>query len=107
MRHKNAGVPGPLDTDLSMDAATREEVADFLRKWLPPSARETYARLIRNDPAGWSRHPHFRGGVIVRCALRGNGFTERLLGVSSLDEVWPELLERAVSNGGAPAHQNH
>jgi hypothetical protein len=79
-----------------MDPATRDEVADFLRRWLPPAALDTYARLMASDPANWSRHPHFRGGLVVRCALRGNGYTERLLGVASLDEVWPDLLERAV-----------
>lgn len=84
-------------TPAPMDPATRDEVAVYLRRWLPPAAREAYARLMARDPDGWSRHPHFRGGVIVRCALRGNGYTERLLGVDSLDEVWPELLERAVN----------
>ncbi|HEX6750668.1 MAG TPA: hypothetical protein VF092_25500 [Longimicrobium sp.] len=79
-----------------MDPTTRDEVSAFLRQWLPPAARDAYARLMYADPAGWSRHPHFRGGLIVRCALRGNGYTERLLGVRSLDEVWPDLLERAV-----------
>jgi predicted GNAT family N-acyltransferase len=79
-----------------MSPEIRDEVTAHLRRWLPPAARAAYARLIDADPAGWSRHPHFRGGLIVRCALRGNGYTERLLGVSSLDEVWPDLLRRAV-----------
>jgi len=86
-----------------MNPATRDEMAVYLRHWLPPAAREAYARLMAQDPDGWSRHPHFRGGLIVRCALRGNGYTERLLGVTSLDEVWPELLERAVNGDGARA----
>lgn len=90
-----------------MDPRTRDEVSAFLRRWLPPAARDAYARLIFSDPAGWTRHPHFRGGLIVRCALRGNGYTERLLDVRSLDEVWPELLEHAVRpeslNGGSAA----
>jgi hypothetical protein len=92
-----------------MDPTTRDEAAVFLRRWLPPAARDVYARLMEADPTGWSRHPHFRGGVIVRCALRGNGYTEHLLGIPSLDEVWPDLLERAVrpehsrnGTGGAP-----
>lgn len=92
-----------------MNSTTRDEVSAFLRRWLPPAARDAYARLMRADPTGWSRHPHFRGGLIVRCALRGNGYTEHLLGIRSLDEVWPDLLERAVrpehsgnGAGGAP-----
>jgi hypothetical protein len=36
--------------------------------------------------------------VIVK-ALRGNGFTERVVGVASLDAVWPELLREAVAEG--------
>lgn len=93
----------------AMNSTTRDEVSAFLRRWLPPAARDAYARLMRADPTGWSRHPHFRGGLIVRCALRGNGYTEHLLGIRSLDEVWPDLLERAVrpehtgnGAGGAP-----
>jgi hypothetical protein len=79
-----------------MDIRTRDEVSAYLRRWLPPAARDAYARLICSDPSGWMRDPHFHGGLIVRCALRGNGYTERLLGVASLDDVWPDLLERAV-----------
>lgn len=96
--------------------ALRDEAVAFLRDWLPEQARRTYREMIRHDPGGWHRDPHFAGGIIAEHALRGNGITEVALGVPSLDAVWPELLRRAVlddqsapatadarRNGGPPA----
>lgn len=83
--------------------AVRDEVVAFLRGWLPEEARRAYRRMMEEDPVNWSRDPHFANGVIVEHALRGNGIDERALGVPSLDEVWPELLRRAVyPEGGEP-----
>jgi hypothetical protein len=79
-----------------MDPGTREEVVAFLRGWLPETARQAYRQMIETDPEGWHRHPHFAEGVIVRHALRGNGFTEEVLRVPSLELLWPDLLARAV-----------
>lgn len=82
-----------------MDPRVRDEVVEFLRDWLPEPARRAYRTMIARDPRDWKRHPHFRRGVIVRHALRGNGITEELLGVRSLEPYWAELLERAVRDG--------
>lgn len=71
-------------------------VVAFLRDWLPREALASYQRLMEEDPDNWHRHPHFAGGIIAEFALRGNGITEKVLGVKDLDEVWPALLERAV-----------
>jgi len=79
-----------------LDPAVRDAVVRFLRDWLPASARETYREMIRRDPEGWSRDPHFAEGVIVKHALRGNGITEKVLGIPDLNAVWPDLLRRAV-----------
>ncbi|HEV2148753.1 MAG TPA: hypothetical protein VGR37_15215 [Longimicrobiaceae bacterium] len=85
-----------------MDPRIREEVVSFLRAWLPEDAREGYRRMVERDPEGWHRHPHFAEGVIVRHALRGNGFTEELLGVASLEPYWADLLAQAVRGDDAP-----
>lgn len=74
----------------------RDAVVAFLREWLPEEAKRTYREMIERDPENWSRHPHFRSGIIVRHALRGNGIDERALGVPDLDAVWPDLLLRAL-----------
>jgi hypothetical protein len=71
-------------------------VVAFLRDWLPEPAKEVYRRMIAEDPQHWHRHPHFAGGIIAEHALRGNGITEKVLGVADLDEVWPALLELAL-----------
>lgn len=84
--------------------ATREFLTDsqrarliaFLRDWLPEEAKRTYRELIRAAPHSWWQDPHFDGGIILEYALRGNGFDERSLGVTSLEPLWPELLARAV-----------
>lgn len=74
----------------------QQSLIDFLRDRLPAAAVSVYREMIAADPEGWWRDPHFRGGVIVNGALRGNGITEQTIGVQSLEEIWPELLRRAV-----------
>lgn len=71
-------------------------VVAFLRDWLPAQAKRTYRSMIAADPDHWHRHAHFAGGIIPEHALRGNGITEKVLGVRSLDAVWPELLVLAL-----------
>lgn len=71
-------------------------VVAFLRDWLPAEAKRTYRAMIADDPDHWHRHPHFAGGIIAEHALRGNGITEKVLGLENLDEVWPALLELAL-----------
>lgn len=79
-----------------IDPALRSEVVAFLRDWLPPAARDAYREMIRADPEHWMEDAHFAGGIVVRDALRGNGITERLLGVADLDTHWPALLAEAL-----------
>ena len=79
-----------------MDPKVCEEVVEFLRDWLPEPAKQAYRGLMERDPQNWPRDPHFARGVIVRHALRGNGYTEELLGVPSLEPYWADLLARAV-----------
>ena len=74
----------------------RAELIAFLRDWLPEDAKRAYRDLIRSSPNAWWYDPHFEGGIILEYALRGNGFTEKSLGVKSLVPLWPELLIRAV-----------
>jgi hypothetical protein len=84
-----------------MDPNVEDEVVEFLRDWLPETAKRTYRRMMAGDPLNWKRDPHFRRGVIVHHALRGNGYTEKLLGVPSLEPYWADLLARAVREDGA------
>ena len=88
----------------ALDAVPADLVAavvDYLRDWLPAQAKDTYRRMIAEDPDHWHRHPHFAGGVIAEHALRGNGITEKVLGVKDLEEVWPALLELALAEDTA------
>jgi hypothetical protein len=79
-----------------LDPALRAAVVAFLRRELPQEARRAYREMILRDPAAWMHHPHFQGSVIVRHFLRGNGLTERALGVMDLEPLWPDLLRDAV-----------
>lgn len=74
------------------------QIVRFLRDWLPPQAREAYREMILLDSEYWYEDPHFAGGVIPKHILRGNGITEEVLGVEDLDEVWPALLEKVVTD---------
>ncbi len=83
-----------------LEARARGELVAFLRRWLPGDARAAYRAMIEADPLHWPEHPHFAGGIIVNI-LRGNGFTEKVVGVESLDAVWAELLREAVEERSA------
>jgi hypothetical protein len=81
-----------------MDPTVRDAVVAFLRDWLPADARRKYRSMIADNPDNWAADPHFANGVIVKHALRGNGIDEKVLGVRSLEAVWPDLLRRAVQD---------
>jgi hypothetical protein len=81
-----------------IDPRLRDAVVAFLRDWLPAEARRKYRTMIQENPQGWAADPHFSNGIIVEHALRGNGIDEKVLGVSSLDSIWPDLLKRAVQD---------
>lgn len=83
-----------------MNESKIDELAAFLRRWLPDGVRAEYRRIMAADPAGWPLHPHFAGGLVVRHALRGNGVDEHALGVPSLEPLWKEALARAVADAG-------
>jgi hypothetical protein len=85
-----------IDSVANIPPGVLRSVISFLRDWLPPEARVVYRQMIAEDPHHWHRHPHFAGGVIAEHALRGNGITEKVLGVRDIEEVWPALLELAL-----------
>lgn len=78
-------------------SAVWDETVAFLRKWLPEDAKCLYREMVRENPSGWWHDPHFANGLIPDNALRGNGLTEKTLGVKSLDLIWPLLLLAALS----------
>jgi len=82
--------------DQTLSDRAWHEAVRFLADWLPPEVKQVYRELVRSDPEGWSRHPHFADGIIVRHALRGNGITEHALGVADLNTVWPAILRSAL-----------
>jgi hypothetical protein len=88
----------------TVDPQALQEVVTFLREWLPASAIKTYRDMIDHDPEFWHRHPHFANGVVVKHFLRGNGITERVLGVEDLEEAWPEILLRVVTDPDPGPH---
>ena len=79
-----------------LSPAMQTSLVEFVRDWLPEPVAAVYREMILADPEGWSRDPHFAGGVILDGALRGNGITEKTVGVTSLELIWPEVLRRAV-----------
>jgi hypothetical protein len=81
-----------------MDPQLRDAAVQFIRQWLPDRAQAVYRALIAADPESWRAHPHFAGGIIVDHVLRGNGLTEAALGVADLNELWPDLLELALTD---------
>ncbi len=88
-----------VDPDSPIDPRIRRQVVAFLRDFLPPDAIATYRRMIRADPESWHRSPHFASGFALEHLFRGNGITEKALGVKSLEPHWPDLLREAVMQG--------
>lgn len=80
----------------AVDQRAEDEIVLFLREWLPEPVKEEYRKLMRANPNGWHRHPHFANGIVVVHLLRGNGISESALGVRSFDTIWPKLLRLAV-----------
>ena len=99
---------------LRKNRATREFLTDgqrdrliaFLRDWLPEEAKEVYREMIRAAPHSWWHDPHFKGGIILEYALRGNGFNEQALGVKNLEPLWPDLLVQTVAQDIAKRKHN-
>ncbi len=79
-----------------LDPTARVEVVAFLRDWLPPTAIATYREMILLNPESWHRSPHFASGFVIDHFFRGNGITERALGVDTLEPYWAEILRDAV-----------
>lgn len=79
------------------DSPPYSEVVAFLSAWLPPEVKRKYRELIALHPDDWTSDPHFTSGSVIHQIFRGNGITEKSLQVDNLDEIWPELLARAVA----------
>jgi hypothetical protein len=80
----------------SIHPAARREIVAFLREWLPPAAIATYREMILADPESWHRSPHFASGFVIEHFFRGNGITEKALGVDTLEPHWADILREAV-----------
>jgi hypothetical protein len=98
--------PEPRAAD-GLSPPLRSAAIEFIRRWLPEPARRTYRAMMRRDPTGWMRDPHFASGFFTRVVLRGNGLDERALGMPDLEPIWPELLAEAVldDEGLGPEHR--
>lgn len=85
------------DTYLDLGPVSRslDEAAEFLRRTL---AEETKTAVRSDLLSGQERavRDNFLFGMSVRNYLRAAGFTEQALGVEDLDDVWFELVRRAV-----------
>jgi hypothetical protein len=83
----------------TMPEATKAAI-EFLREHI---SIEQHALLLgdikRAGLDSWTAHNRFPFGSTVRSALRSAGFNEQVMGVGSLDEIWGELVFRAVQEG--------
>lgn len=71
-----------------------EAAVEFLRRELSPEVQDQFREVIRVGAL-----PALDGvvGRVVQQLLRSHGFTERALGVESLDSAWQVLVRRAVA----------
>jgi hypothetical protein len=68
----------------------------LLKRLITEEARERILDAIRSNPSGWQSESHFGLGMAVRNNLREHGYTESVLAVENLDEIWADLLCEAL-----------
>ncbi len=79
-------------------ATARACAVNFLRQAIKPNdQRAILADMTKLGLAQWATRNHVPLGMAVRNQLRAAGYTEAVLGVSSLDEVWVQLLQEALA----------
>lgn len=83
-------------------ARIREAIAEHGSDWVHHLYDAEIAKLTpREREAGlagfYAGSGYFRFGRAIRNFLRGAGFGEKELGVDNLDDVYVELIEKAVS----------
>lgn len=72
------------------------EAVSFLTHFIEPVIKDLIREATEKDPEGWWINYHFGWGMGIRNALRQSGFGERELNASNMDNVYVELVERAV-----------
>lgn len=71
----------------------------LIRSRIAPDHRDALREAMQSDSLAFSAAHHMSAGLTVRNLLRMNGFTEEALAVSSLDEVWADILRDALREG--------
>lgn len=84
---------------------TKESCVVWMRQFLygtqledGKSLAEVFKGYIADDPEKWYviDRWHFTGGMAIRNHMRSNGFGEKELGVSNLDDIYIEIIEEAL-----------
>ena len=75
----------------------REEAAKFLESHFSDEDKNFLRALYKDagDPHWFSGY-HFRGGMVIRNALRENGYGEDYFGIDNLDYIYCSLMEMAI-----------
>jgi hypothetical protein len=75
----------------------KEAAAQFLRDTFTINEKEWLVKMMGIGLDRWwfAKH-HLGAGMVIRNLLRTNGFGEKELGISNLDFIYCQLLERAV-----------
>ncbi|MGH7603534.1 MAG: hypothetical protein ACRENK_05975 [Gemmatimonadaceae bacterium] len=87
---------GPVRVVPERDSA-RESAIAFLRQEIPSATRAgILADIKRKGLEKWAVEFHMPFGMGVRNRLREVGYTEAVFGVTTLDDIWSDLISEAV-----------
>jgi len=76
-----------------LSSGYKKEAVRYLIDHIPAETMEEIAVIIKKEGSEWGVSHHYDIGMDVRNLLREGGF---LWDASELDDVWVELIEKAV-----------
>ncbi len=75
----------------------QHKAVEFLQSYFDESIKDRIRYVIKEDPEKWWwARSHFDWGMVIRNALRKNGFSEEELGIENLGDHYVLLIEEAV-----------
>ena len=77
----------------------KQKAAEFLKANIPLDDQKEIKKEIKDKGKDWIVPYHFHWGMAIRNLLRQNGFGEDDLGISNLDFIYVQLVERAIIGG--------
>ena len=74
----------------------KEEVIQFLKRYIPESSKREIKEMMNQDPEEWWTIHHFTWGMSIRNALRTYGFDEKYMNIENWDDYYIQCVEDSL-----------